>query len=179
MGWLDFIPHHEAICSKRRIFYDGHALCNGTLMLIPAIRRHPNTLSSVKSRHSSRGNLWHGQPHLRNDRSRVGLRPSCLESLLKMRIDSSTLSWLRLGTRKQQEFSSCKGSSRKRETVDIGAEHSTKRPRSSYCGKVIISKCLNAEYQSKAKPQEKPELKLCLMRDKFHILVAFMKKSWN
>lgn len=88
-GLVGFYSSPRGNLLKAKDFFDGNALCHGTLALIPGNKAacdyivKPERVDSVLG-----GSTWHGQPHLRIDRSRVGLCPSCLESLLKMRIES-------------------------------------------------------------------------------------------
>ncbi len=88
-GFVGFYSSPRGNLLKMKDFFDSHALCYGSMAMIPGNKTacdyivKPERVDNVLG-----GNSWHGQPHLRNDRSRVGLCPSCLESLLKMRIES-------------------------------------------------------------------------------------------
>jgi hypothetical protein len=88
-GLIGFYSSPRGKLLKMKDFSDSHACCYGALTLIPGNKTacdyiiKPERVAKVLG-----GNSWHGQPHLRNDCSRVGLCPSCLESLLNMRIES-------------------------------------------------------------------------------------------
>jgi hypothetical protein len=88
-GLVGFYSSPRGNSLKEKNYFDSHACCYGALTLIPGNKAacdyvvNPEGVDKVLG-----GNSWHGQPHLRNDRSQVGLCPACLESLLKMKIDS-------------------------------------------------------------------------------------------
>jgi hypothetical protein len=88
-GLVGFYSSPRGNSLKEKNYFDSHACCYGVLTLIPGNKAacdyvvNPEGVDKVLG-----GNSWHGQPHLRNDRSQVGLCPTCLESLLKMKIDS-------------------------------------------------------------------------------------------
>ena len=88
-GFIGFYSSPRGNLLKEKDYFDGHAFCYGALTLIPGNKAACDyIISPEKVDTLLGGSSWHGQPHLRNDRSRVGLCPACLESLLKMRIES-------------------------------------------------------------------------------------------
>lgn len=85
-GLVGFYSSPRGNLLKRKNYFADHAFCYGVLALVPGSKTACDYI--VKPEKVLGGSLWHGQPHLRNDRTRVGLCPSCLESLVKMRIEA-------------------------------------------------------------------------------------------